>query len=231
MSWLTISVGWVNSCLFRQHGKSWFRIPSGPASIFLSRHRHPTFFNEALFSSEDPHQLTISNMSLFKSKSKLCYDWWSAGQSWCQAPIWGPRSHFCCCQTPAGLLMWDALSDERKGLSFTIAPSPRQRILGSDSFGPHDHILLSQIRDSPTWGARSLYLHLPGTGWPSYTPGHRVPFSSPSATRKATVEVFQPPSTRRWSKSRWDQSIPQFSSCLTGNTPWVIDNDQPVKAV
>jgi hypothetical protein len=28
------------------------------------------------------------------------------------------------------------------------------------------------------------------TGWPRYTPRHRVPFSSPSTTRRATVEVF-----------------------------------------
>jgi hypothetical protein len=31
------------------------------------------------------------------------------------------------CQTVVGLLMWGALSVERTGLSFTIAPGPRQR--------------------------------------------------------------------------------------------------------
>jgi hypothetical protein len=35
------------------------------------------------------------------------------------------------------------------GLSFTIAAGPRQRILKFESRGSHDHILLSQIRDSP----------------------------------------------------------------------------------
>jgi hypothetical protein len=34
----------------------------------------------------------------------------------------------------------------------------------------------------PTWRTRSLYLYLPGTGWPNYTPGHWVPFSSPPTT-------------------------------------------------
>jgi hypothetical protein len=34
------------------------------------------------------------------------------------------------------------------------------------------------------------------TGWPSYTSRHRVPFSSPTTTRRATVVVFQPASTR-----------------------------------
>jgi hypothetical protein len=31
------------------------------------------------------------------------------------------------CQTVAGLLMWGAISDERTGVSFTIAVDPRQR--------------------------------------------------------------------------------------------------------
>jgi hypothetical protein len=43
-------------------------------------------------------------------------------------------------------------------------------ILRSESRGSHDHILLSQIQDSPIWRAKSLYLYPPGTGLPSYTP-------------------------------------------------------------
>jgi hypothetical protein len=37
---------------------------------------------------------------------------------------------------------------------------------------------------------------LPGTGWPSYTPRHWVPFLPPLTTRRATVEVFDSASTR-----------------------------------
>jgi hypothetical protein len=48
----------------------------------------------------------------------------------------------------------------------------------------------------PTWRARSPYLYSTGTGCPSYTPGHWVPFPSPLTTRRATVEVFYPASTR-----------------------------------
>jgi hypothetical protein len=48
----------------------------------------------------------------------------------------------------------------------------------------------------PTWVSTSQYLYTLGTGWPSYTPRHWVPFSSPPATRRATVEVFEPASTR-----------------------------------
>jgi hypothetical protein len=39
-----------------------------------------------------------------------------------------------------------------------------------------------------------------GTGWPSYTPRHRVLFASPPMTRRATVEVFEPTSTSRTHK-------------------------------
>jgi hypothetical protein len=42
----------------------------------------------------------------------------------------------------------------------------------------------------PTWRTRFPYLYPPGTGWPSYTPGHWVPFMSPLTTRMAAVEVF-----------------------------------------
>jgi hypothetical protein len=56
----------------------------------------------------------------------LCYGRRSVGQSWNKAPVWGLRPDFYACQTIAGLLMWGALSDESMGLSFTIAPGPRQ---------------------------------------------------------------------------------------------------------
>jgi hypothetical protein len=65
-------------------------------------------------------------------------------------------------------------------------------ILESESRGTKDHILLSQIRDSP-----NLEGQVPsGTGWLSYTPRHWVPFTSLPTTRRATVEVFEPASTR-----------------------------------
>jgi hypothetical protein len=53
----------------------------------------------------------------------------------------------------------------------------------------------------PTWRARSPYLYPPGIGWPSFTPRYWVPFSSPPTTRRDTVEVFEPFSTRGWNKA------------------------------
>jgi hypothetical protein len=52
-------------------------------------------------------------------KSKLCYGRRSVGQSVLEvSTIWGLRPDLYYCQTVVGLLMWDALSDERTGLSF-----------------------------------------------------------------------------------------------------------------
>jgi hypothetical protein len=42
-----------------------------------------------------------------------------------------------------------------------------------------------------------MYLCPPVKGWPSYIPRHRVPYSSPSTTLRATLEVLGPVSTWR----------------------------------
>jgi hypothetical protein len=66
-----------------------------------------------------------------------------------------------------------SLSDERTGLPFTIAADPRQR---------------SHFR-----------VRVPWDSWPYFTVSNsRLPFSSPPTTSGATVEVFEPASTRDW---------------------------------
>jgi hypothetical protein len=63
--------------------------------------------------------------------------------------------------------MWGALSDERIGLSFTIAADlASEVILGTESRGTRDHILLSQIRDFTF----RLLLQLAGLRWKYSTP-------------------------------------------------------------
>jgi hypothetical protein len=91
----------------------------------------------------------------------------SASLSRNKAPVWGLRPGIYYCQTVAGLLMWGAISDERTGLSFTIAPGPCQRIhFRVRVLWILDHILLSQIRDFPF---RRL-LQLTGLRWRYSTP-------------------------------------------------------------
>jgi hypothetical protein len=119
----------------------------------------------------------------------------SASLSWYKTLVWGPRPGCCYCQTVADLLMWDALSDERIGLSFTIAACLHQQSFLSPSPTGHMTIFYClRFETHPTWRARSLYLHPPGTGWPSYTPRSWVPFSLPSMTRRAMMEVSVPTS-------------------------------------
>jgi hypothetical protein len=72
-------------------------------------------------------------------------------------------------------------------------------LLGLASAVPRDsrpYFIVPILETPPTWRARFPYLYPPGTGWPRYTPGHWVPFPSPNTTRRATVEVLYPSSTR-----------------------------------
>jgi hypothetical protein len=72
--------------------------------------------------------------------------------------------------------------------------SPAQSFSGPSHPGLMTIFYCRIFETHPTWRARSPYLYPPGTGWPSYTPRHWVPFSSPPTSRRATVEVFEPAS-------------------------------------
>jgi hypothetical protein len=112
-----------------------------------------------------------------ESVSYVTTDGQSASLSWYKAPIRGLRPDFYF-RTEYGirltvtfLIPWGALSDERTGLSFVCAAGPCQRILS---------------RVLAPWVLR-----------PYFTVSDlRLPFSSPPTTRRVTVEVFDPASTR-----------------------------------
>jgi hypothetical protein len=95
----------------------------------------------------------------------------SVSLSWNKAPIWSLRPDLYCCQTVADLLIRGALSDERMGLSSTIAA------------GPH---LRTQSLVGVPWDWRPYFT----------VSDSRLPFSSPPTTRRVTLEVFDPASTR-----------------------------------
>jgi hypothetical protein len=101
-------------------------------------------------------------------------------------------------------------------LSFTIAAGPRQRShsqlrVPRDSW-PH---FLSQIRDFPNLEGHVPVVYPPETRWSGSTPRHWVSFSSPSTTRAATVEVFDPASTREYDLCK----SPGQSYFTTGGLP------------
>jgi hypothetical protein len=74
-------------------------------------------------------------------------------------------------------------------------------ILRSTSHGTRDHILLSQIRNSPNLEGQVSIFTSPRNRVARLHPRHWVPFSSPPTTRRATVEVFEPAS--KWGISDW----------------------------
>jgi hypothetical protein len=75
-------------------------------------------------SSEFCLQLLVITDS--EAESYVTTDGQSASLSWNKVPIWGLRPDFYYCQTVEGLLIWGSLSDERTGVSFTIAAGANQ---------------------------------------------------------------------------------------------------------
>jgi hypothetical protein len=107
--------------------------------------------------------LYSSAWTLSESEPYVTTDSQSASLSWNEAPIWGLRPDLYYFQTGSGLLMWGALSDERTGLSFTIAADARQR---------------SHSRVRVPWDSRPYFT----------IADSRLPYSSPRTTCRATVE-------------------------------------------
>jgi hypothetical protein len=87
------------------------------------------------------------------------------------SPVWGWWPDIYCSLTVTALFLWGALSDERTGLYFEYAAHPRQQSL-------------SRVRVSCD-------------SWPYFTVSDlRLPFSSSPMTRRVTVEIFDPASSR-----------------------------------
>jgi hypothetical protein len=123
----------------------------------------------SLLSGEYPATELIQSES--ESESYVTTDGQPASLSWNKASIWGLRPDLYYLCDLCDLFLWGALSDERSGLSFVCAAGPCQRSL-------------SRVR--VPWDLR-----------PYYTVSDlRLPFSSPPTTRRVTVEVFDPASTR-----------------------------------
>jgi hypothetical protein len=95
-------------------GKEWPNYNSRHWILFLS----PPTTRRATVEVFDPSDTS--------SRVLVTTDGQSASLSCNKAPIWGLRPDFYYCQTNEGLLMLGAISDERTGLSFTIADDPRQ---------------------------------------------------------------------------------------------------------
>jgi hypothetical protein len=141
---------------------------------FPFRHLLQLSGSRCKYSTPPPHGL-LTNYS--ESESNVTTDGQSASLSWYKAPIRGLRPDFYF-RTEYGirltvifLIPWGALSDERTGLSFVCAAGPCQ---------------LSLSRVLAPWNLRPY----------STVSDLRLPFSSPPTTRRVTMKVFDPASTR-----------------------------------
>jgi hypothetical protein len=124
-----------------------------------------------VFDPTSTRECPIPSQSQNQCQSYVTINGQPASLSWNKAPIWGLRPELYYCLTVAGLLVWGALSDERTGLSFVYAAGPH----------PRNH----------------FWVRVPWDSWPYFTVSvSRLPFSSPPTARRATMEVFDPASTR-----------------------------------
>jgi hypothetical protein len=167
------------------------------------------------------------NQSVWKRHHRLRVRvilWLTASQSWNWTPVWALQPDFYYCQTVAGLLMWGTLSDERTGLSFTIASGFVSAVIfRSESHGTRNHILLSQIRDFP-------FLHLlwlAGLRWRYATPppyGREAPINPIIRTRTHHYHRAYPPprdifgviTLNDWCAYIYNLSFPTFILMMGG---------------
>jgi hypothetical protein len=132
---------------------------------------------------------------------KLSYDRQSVGQSFLGSGSYLELITICFpfCLLVTGLLMWYSLSDERMSLYFTCTTASEScqssDFLAQVPWNSRPYFTVS-FEIPPARRARSSYLYPSRKRWPSYTPRHWVPCSSPLKTRWANVEVFSPHSSR-----------------------------------
>jgi hypothetical protein len=126
------------------------------------------------------------------SESELLYDWWLTANHFVlsTSPLRPTTRIFILQLNPCGYSPY-VTSCLTRGW---VCRLQLLLVLASAVRVPRTHdTLLSQIRDPPpqSGGPRP-----PGIGWPTYSPRHWGPFSSSATPRRATVEVFDPASTR-----------------------------------
>jgi hypothetical protein len=124
-----------------------------------------------------------------RSRSYFRTDSQSVSVSWNRAPLWDLQPDITSCRN-VGLIsmrsyIYWAPSLTRGRVRNLQCNHKMVRVAQN----PKPYFTVS-CETPATWRARFPYLYPPRTGWPSYHPGHWVPFTSSLTTRRATVEVF-----------------------------------------
>jgi hypothetical protein len=138
------------------------------------------------------HLTTNSWLDRTKFKiQKLYYDRRSFGQSvLMSSPIWGPMTRFLLLSGSYGFVdMGRPLWRENGSDVYNCCwPSPVHTFSGPSPTGLMTVFYCLRFETALTWRVRSPYLYFPGRGWPSFTSRHRVLFSLPPKTHRATVK-------------------------------------------
>jgi hypothetical protein len=184
-----------------------FSLPLGSRAVL-----RPLLSASATLGCLPADSLDSSDWLLSQSQSQryVTTDCQLASLSWYQAPIWGLRPDFSYCQTVAGLFMWDALSDERTGLSFTIAAGPRQ--LGHFWVRvPPDSWPYFTVSDSrlPQPGGPGPRIYIPQQqGGPVIPPGTGFPFRRLLWLAGSQWRYSTPPKSKLCYDRRFSRPVP-----------------------
>jgi hypothetical protein len=101
---------------------------------------------------------------LSRSKSMLHYDRQTVGKFiLVSSTHLGPKKEFLLLPDSCGFVDMEhpVCCEDRSVIYNCFWPSPMQSFLGPSPSGAHDHILLSQIRDSPQSGGPDLNNYIP----------------------------------------------------------------------
>jgi hypothetical protein len=93
-------------------------------------------------------------------------------------------------------VLWRPLwREDGSVIYFCCSTSPAQSLSGMSPAGLKAIFYSPNFLDFRNLERQVPVFIFPGTGWPSNTPQHWVPFPSPLTTRRATVDAFQLAST------------------------------------
>jgi hypothetical protein len=155
-----------------------------------------------------------------KSKPKLCLDRRQVGQSVLVTitHLWR-KTKFLLLSDKFRFVDVGALTDERTDVSLTAAAGHRQcsHFRVRVPHGSWPYFTATDSRLHQTGGPGSHIYIPPEQSVPVISPRHRVPISSPPTTRRDTVGVLGPASTRRWSKSQSQSQSQRYIT--TGDLP------------
>jgi hypothetical protein len=124
------------------------------------------------------HQLWIPQLKLRdcrkgRSRSYFTTDSQPANMSWYPAPLWDLRPDIISCRN---VTVWNLRSCIYGAPSLTrgrVCNFQYNHSMVRVAQNPKPYFTISS-ENPPAWRAWFPYLYLPGTGWPSYTPGHWV---------------------------------------------------------